>query len=251
MFKFYTADYEGEMVSDSLHWRDGNKDSNGVWIPKTILNDEHTKTAHIIGNGPSREKINLFLLDGQSGGEGGITSVGQSYGCNQTFEEFNPTFLFCVNTEILEQMVLTGYYEDNIVYTTRNNLLKFPGKFHLYPHWQKLYMGPAAMRMACADGHKRVYLIGFDFYFGEVHHLYPATDTSYLPMGNTETIRSKLLKQVCNIIKLYDDVEFFHVLNTFNNKVEHQFEEFKWLPNIKPIGLFEYTNQTGLGAVAK
>lgn len=107
------------------------------------------------------------------------------------------------------------------------------------------------MRMACADGHKRVYLIGFDFYFGEVHHLYPATDTSYLPMGNTETIRSKLLKQVCNIIKLYDDVEFFHVLNTFNNKVEHQFEEFKWLPNIKPIGLFEYTNQTGLGAVAK
>ena len=75
MFKFYTADYEGEMVSDSLHWRDGNKDSNGVWIPKTILNDEHTKTAHIIGNGPSREKISLFLLDGQSGGEGGVTSV--------------------------------------------------------------------------------------------------------------------------------------------------------------------------------
>ena len=104
-------------------------------------------------------------------------------------------------------------------------------------------------RTLCLDVH--VSCCGFDFYFGEVHNLYPATDTSYLPMGNTETLRSKLLKQVCNIIKLYDDVEFFHVLNTFNNKVEHQFEEFKWLPNIKPIGLFEYTNQTGLGAVAK
>ena len=64
MYKFYTSEYEGEMVTDSLSWRDGNKESNGVWIPKTIFNEDHTETAFVLGNGPSILKYDYNLFDG-------------------------------------------------------------------------------------------------------------------------------------------------------------------------------------------
>lgn len=252
MHKFYTSNYEGEMVSDSLHWRDGFRDSHGVWIPKTIVNEEHTGVAHIIGNGPSRLKINLDLLHGQYGGEGGVTDVGQSYGCNQIFEDFNPTFLFCVNPEILDNIAKSEYCDNNIVYTTRKNILKFPGKFHLYPHWHSLFMGPAALRLACADGHKKIYMIGFDFYLqGDDQHIYPATDRSYIPIIDPTNLQQKLVKQVVSIVNQYKEIEFYHVLDTFNTKVKACFDEFRWLENLETIGMGQYINKTCLGAIAK
>jgi len=81
LFKFYTSEYDGEMVTDSLSWRDGNKTEHGTWTPKIIINNDPSGSAFVLGNGPSRLKHNLELLAGQHGGEE-IISVGQSYGCN-------------------------------------------------------------------------------------------------------------------------------------------------------------------------
>lgn len=249
MYKFYTREYEGETVSDSLHWRDGNKDSNGVWMPKTIINEGHTGVAHVIGNGPSRLKHKLQLLHGQVGGEGGVHSVGQSYGCNQLFQDFNPTFLFCVNPEILQWIVDSNYYEDNIVYTTRKNLIKFPGKFHLYPHYEPLFMGPAALRLACADGHKKIFMIGCDFYMPNTQsHIYPATDHSYLEIDDTAKLREKLIRQFITIMEMYEDVEFYYVIPEQVNNPGHLIDAFNWLDNVKCIGSLQYINMAELGA---
>jgi len=250
MYKFYTSEYEGETISDSVHWRDGNKDSNGVWMPKSIINEDHTGVAHVIGNGPSRLKHRLELLHGQVGGEGGPHSVGQSYGCNQLYQDFNPTFLFCVNPEILGWIAESNYWEDNIVYTTRRNLIKYPGKFHLYPHYQSLFMGPAALRLACADGHKKIFIIGCDFYLPNTQsHIYPATEKSYLPIDDTANLREKILKQFITIMQLYDDVQFYYVIEEQVNDPVHIIEEFNWVPNVKAIGSMQYINLAELGAI--
>jgi len=244
-------DYDGEQVADTLHWRNGNKNTNGIWIPKTILNEDHTGVAHVIGNGPSRLKHKLYLLHGQTGGEGGPHSVGQSYGCNQLYQDFNPTFLFCVNPEILSWIAESDYWKENIVYTTRKNLLKYPEKFYLYPHYENMFMGPAALRLACADGHKKIFLIGFDFYIsaGYEKQIYPATEKSYVPVVDFSNLQQKLIKQVVTIMKMYDDVEFYHVLGEQVTSPNAMFEEFKWVPNLKTLGLLEYINLAQLGAL--
>ena len=41
----------------------------------------------VIGNSKSRENFDLNLLKGQSGGEGGVTSVGQTYACNLIYKD--------------------------------------------------------------------------------------------------------------------------------------------------------------------
>lgn len=251
LFKFYTRDYEGERVIDTLHWRDSKKDDDGVWIPKTIINEDHSQTAFVIGNGPSRLKYDLNLLDGQHGGVSGIMSVGQSYGCNMLFKDFSPTFLICSNQEICDEIVKTEYCEDNIVYSTRKCIIKNPGKFHLYPHWKQMYAGPAAVRLACADGHKRVFMIGFDFYHEASTHLYPEMKKSYRPISTPKAINPPLINQLRSIFETYDDVEFYHVQPEHANFVEHVIDEWNWWHNVKTIGMLQFINLAQLGAIHK
>lgn len=251
LFKFYTSDYEGERVVDTLHWRDANKEENSVWIPKTIINEDHSDTAFVIGNGPSRLKYNLDLFNGQHGGAVGIRSVGQSYGCNMLFKDFTPTFLICANEEICDKIAKTNYCEENIVYSTRKCIVKHSGLFHLYPHWQQMYAGPAAVRLACADGHKRVFMIGFDFYNEATTHLYPAMTKSYKPISSPEAINPPLVNQLRSIFETYEDVEFYHVQPERANYSEHVIDEWNWCPNVKTIGMLQFVNLAQLGAVHK
>jgi hypothetical protein len=250
MYKFYTRDYIGETVADVTHWRQGNKKTAGTWIEKSIINDDHNGIAHVVGNGISRLKLNLEFLHGQSGGEGGPHSVGQSYGCNMLFKDFNPTFLICVNQDIINKIAETDYCENNIVYTTRKNIIKHPGKFHLYPNWQILNAGPAALRLACADGHKKIYMIGMDFYFpGIKQNVYPQDGNLYKPIENHNYANVNLLKQLCEIFQLYDDVEFYHVQD--GHDPVHLFDEFNWFRNVKSIGFRQYISIAQLGAIAR
>ena len=251
LFKFYTDDYEGEMVTDSVGWRDANKEENNVWIPKTIINDDHSETAFVIGNGPSRLKYNLELLNGQHGGAGGIKSVGQSYGCNMLFKDFSPTFLICSNQEICDEIAKTNYCEDNIVYSIRKCIVKHPGLFHLYPHWQNMFAGPAAVRLACADGHKRIFMLGFDFYNESTQHLYPEMKRSYKEITDTVGRNSVLAKQLKSIFDTYDDVEFYHVQPEHANFSENLIDEWNWCHNLKTIGKLQFINLAQLGAVHK
>lgn len=251
LFKFYTSEYEGERVVDSLHWRDANKEENSIWMPKSIINEDHSETAFVIGNGPSRLKYNLEFFNGQHGGAGGIKSVGQSYGCNMLFQDFAPTFLICTNEEICAEIAKTNYCEENIVYSTRKCIKKYPGNFHLYPHWSQMYAGPAATRIACADGHKRVFLVGFDFYNDSTEHLYPEMGRSYKPLTSPEERNEPLKKQLGMIFELYDDVEFYHVQPERAIFTEHLIEEWNWYPNVQTIGMQTFLNLGQLGAIHK
>ena len=98
--KFYTADYAGETVSHNVSWKNRNDPNSMIWVEKTITNDTHNKVAHVIGNSTSRKDFDLNLLTGQTGGADGVQSVGQTYGCNQLYKDFAPTFLISVNKKI-------------------------------------------------------------------------------------------------------------------------------------------------------
>lgn len=252
MYKFYTSEYEGEMVTNSLSWRDGSKETNGVWIPKTIFNDDPSNAGFVIGNGPSRNAFDLRLLNGVRSSTDFTKSrapenVGQSYGCNLLYQDFTPTFLICFNNEICTAIKKSEFYKDNIIFTNKRNISKNPGLFHLYPHFEKMFAGPAAARLAAADGHKDVFLLGFDFYSDIIDHIYPEMKSSYQPINDYDAVNNKLIDQCKRVFDTYEEVNFYHVQPESGKFKTNLVEEWNWCPNLCTIGMQEFLAIAHLG----
>lgn len=248
MQHYYTADYEGEIVINSTSWRDAHKEENRVWIPKTIINEPDNLTAHIIGNGPSRTKFDLQLLNGQVGGELGIRSVGQSYGCNLLYKDFNPTFLVITDKHLVQELVDSGYCVDNIVYSNMYNIKDYPDNFHLYPHYYNSPTGVLAAHIAAADGHKTIYLLGFDWYKSGNENLYLDQNERYQLVEKVDEINQKFTYNLCKLIGLYPDTDFVRVCDTNSSLYP---DDLNWCRNFRQLEYRQYTSEAQLGAIAR
>ena len=242
--RFYTKDYTGEYVSVGSEWKNKSNPDHMHWVEKTIINDDHDNIAHVIGNGTSRSGIDLRLLKGQVGGAK-VRSVGQTYGCNNLYKDFNPTFLITTNTTICNNIAASGYPEQNIVFTNVKNIINYPQHFHLYPKLAMGSAGSAAIRLACADGHTTIFLLGMNGYSYETDNVYYGDET-YARYDNYEGINKKLVHTNINIFKEYSDVKFYFVKPLDS----HYDEAYKWLKNVKPITKREYFSIAQLGAIA-
>lgn len=248
MQHFYTADYEGEIVVQSTSWRDANKEENRIWIAKSILNEPDNLTAHIIGNGLSRKNFNLQLLTGQVGGEGGVRSVGQSYGCNILYKDFSPTFLVVFQKTLCAEIANSGYCEDNIVYSNARHILSNPGAFHLYPHYYNAPTGVLAAHIAAADGHNTLYLLGFDWYKQGNENIYFEQHDLYNTIQEIEGQNKKFTDALVRLMNMYPDTEFVRV-STINNSLYP--DELNWCKNFRQIDYSHYISEAQLGAIAK
>lgn len=243
---FYTEDYEGEMVSVASSWRDKNDPNKMTWVEKTVINDEHDGIAHVIGNATSRKDFEIRFLKGQTGGSQGVRSVGQSYGCNLLYKDFDPTFLICTNSILCDELAESGYCEDNIVYSNIKNILKHPDKFHLYPNHFIATAGTLATRMACADGHKTIYLLGMTTYLQEDDNIYIGENECYTELEDRGPANQKFTHEMSRLFLTYSDVQFYLVVKEKGLMPE----AYNWCPNIKEISHMEYINLASLGAVA-
>lgn len=247
MQRYFLEDYQGETVTTATSWRDANKEENRVWVPKSIINEIDNTNAHVIGNGPSRLDFNLELLHGQHGGEK-IVSVGQSYGCNLLYKDFNPTFLVCVDKQILPEIVESGYCEDNIVYTNAKNFIFYPELTHLYPLHYPANAGTLALHLACADGHKHIFMLGFDFYNLGNENVYFEAHNRYQEAVNAESSNNKFTDFFVRIMDTYPEVEFTRV---FTGKTENYPDALNWCKNYNQIDYRQYVSDAGLGAIAR
>lgn len=243
--RFYTADYLGEMVSANTSWKSRNDPSSMTWIERTIINDDHIGIAHVIGNSTSRLNFDLNLLNGQVGGEHGVRSVGQSYGCNLLYNDFSPTFLICTNKILCKEIVDSGYSEDNIVYSNVKNILLHPGYFHLYPKLFTASIGNLALRLACADGHKTIFMLGMTTYATESDNIYINKHELYKEVNPTNA-NNKLVNDACKIFLTYPDVKFYFVCKNPGLMPE----AYNWCPNVEEITMLQYYNLAQLGAIA-
>ena len=248
MQHYYTADYEGEIVVQSTSWRDANKEENRVWIAKSILNEPDNPTAHIIGNGPSRKNFDLQLLKGQVGGEHGVRSVGQSYGCNILYKDFSPTFLIVTQKQLCAEIAASDYCEDNIVYSNARHILSNPGAFHLYPHYYNAPTGVLAAHVAAADGHKTVYLLGFDWYKTGDENIYFEQHELYTTIQEVEGQNNKFTDTLVRLINLYPDTDFVRVCDTNSSLYP---DDLNWCSNFRQLEYRQYISEAQLGAIAR
>jgi hypothetical protein len=244
--KFYTADYTGETVSHNVSWKNRNDPNSMIWVEKTVINDTHNGIAHVIGNSTSRKGFDLNLLTGQTGGEYGAQSVGQTYGCNLLYKDFSPTFLICINKQICADIALSEYTKDNIVYSNVKNIIQHQGHFYLYPQLFTGNTGSLALRLACADGHKKIYLIGMTTYSMPEDNIYFGSHDAY-KAANIEGANNKFISDCTKIFLTYNDVEFFYVAKDAGLMPE----EYNWCPNVKEITYNQYYSLASLGAIAR
>jgi len=241
--RLYRSSYAGENVITRLTYENGEWKPETEMVPNQVFNTYTTTQALAIGNGESRLQFNLGLISTHQGGLYGTNRL-QTYGCNALYRDFTPDFLIAVGDDIVKEIANSNYPTNNIVYTNGQHILEYPGKFYLIP--QNLYWdaGSLAVYMACFDGHKKIFLIGFDGYHGEpgLNNVYKHTD-NYLPPSKSQN-GAFWERSLHTIMSTYSNVEFVRVCHTAESWVPGDLDV---LPNLRQINYRQFVLEADLG----
>ena len=240
--KIYRSSYTGEDIVVERSYTDGVWHDVTETVPNAVTNNQISNQAVVIGNGPGRLGINLAAIKNHRGGLLGARAL-QSYGCNALFRDFTPDFLVATGNDVVKEIANTGYTTDNIVYTDAVHALEYPGKFYLIPHNPYADAGTAAAYIAAFDGHKKVYLIGFDGNNteGYNHNVYAGTP-GYQPINSTVDAK-KWDAALASLFATYDDTEFIQVTEFGNDTIPAS-----WLScvNFRQISIREFVLEVDL-----
>ena len=240
MKKLYRTDYEGEFVIDGYVLKEGRRYENREFIPNTIVNNQHTSKAVAIGNGTSRLAVDLKKIERHAGGHLGKTRL-QSYGCNAVYRDMKPDFLVSINNFMVNEIVRSGYADDNVVLSNSNNCINHPGKVHLIPYAINLCVGAIALYLACFDGHKTVYMLGYDNQDGESNNNVYADTDNYAKSDNKVSSK-KWEGQTKRIIDTYDDVDFAWV----SGGTSRFPEDWKYCVNLREVTVRDFVLEVDL-----
>jgi hypothetical protein len=204
----YRTDYTGEFLIFNVELEDGKYEEEREWIPNNIDNSEHYGTAVVIGNGTSRDAIALNRIKNHRTGIGGVNRI-QSYGCNALIRDFEPDFLIATDRRMTAELA-EREPTDTIILSSGSNMLHYPGKFHLIPYGVSMNTGATAVYMACFDGHKKVYLLGFDNQTGERNNNVYAGTENY-DSEDTKVSSAKWVQAMAQVFRTFPDVTFTRV----------------------------------------
>jgi hypothetical protein len=241
--QLYRANYAGENIVTQLNLISGEWNPETEFVPNGVINTHSTNQAVAIGNGPSRLVFDLGHIARHKGGLLGTDRL-QSYGCNALYRDFTPDFLIANGDDIINEIFNSGYANNNIVYTHAESVLKYPGKFYLLPQNIHIDAGALAAYMAAFDGHKKIFLLGYDSYDVTMptDNIYVGTpgypDPGVLHSGEF------IGKSLTNVVKAYGDVEFIRVMPQDSWNIYYA---LKPLPNFRQIDYRDFVLEADIG----
>jgi hypothetical protein len=158
-------------------------------------------TAFVLGNGVSRRNINLTQL----------RLHGPIYGCNALYREYTPDVLVATDRPIATRIQESGYSAQHRFHTRRPmpNLGAKPVPTGYYGNSS----GPIACALAAQDGHRDIYMLGFDL--GADHNqtfnnMYAGTEF-YKEQGARPTFTGNWIRQLTQIAKDFSSVTFHRI----------------------------------------
>jgi hypothetical protein len=184
-------------------------------------------TAFVLGNGRSRLSINLESL----------RTYGKIYGCNGLYREFIPDVLVATDRPIAQAIEESGYPLTNKFYTRRPSLEL--GSLALKRPYQGYSSGPNAVALACLDGTKTVYMIGFDCgsptpYLNNVY----ANTEFYKTSQDKATYAGNWVKQITQICRDFPLIPFVRVMG----KESVHIPEFATISNLSTLQISDFQN---------
>lgn len=185
-------------------------------------------TAFVIGNGVSRQAVNLELL----------RPLGKIYGCNALYRDFAPDVLVATDKPIATEIQNSGYSIKNKFYTRKpvENLgaLKVPQEYYGYSS------GPIATGIAAIDQHQLIYMIGFDMgpLNNKFNNVYADTDF-YRKSDATPVFTGNWTKQIRKIAEDFPKVQFLRV----QGKTTADIPEFANIKNLKHLPIHTFLDR--------
>ena len=184
--------------------------------------------AFVLGNGVSRQQVDL----------NNMRHLGNIYGCNALYRDFTPTVLVSTDKPISERIQTEGYAKNNRFYTRRPaphlGALPVPQKYFGYSS------GPIAASIACFDGAKVIYLVGFDM--GPVNNRFNnvyADTEFYKKSAAVPTYTGNWARQLATIMKDYPKIPFIRVMGSTTAHVK----EFDNVTNYTTMPIAEFLNR--------
>lgn len=193
------------------------------------------KRAFIIGNGPSRQKFNLKLLQGH----------GTIFGCNALYRDFPkfdiPDFLVAIDDKIIEEITESKFPKDRVVIPPedeRHEDVEFNPNARLRSN-----AGVNAMLEAIKKGHRELYCLGFDFMLKNPNrslgNIYDGTN-AYGPETRSRYIDNmNRVKYMEFIAKKFTHIQFKFVVPQFPNKDEYHILNAK---NVHGVFYLKFTS---------
>ena len=225
--QIYRSNYSGEDVVTELVYEGGEWNPTTETVPNSVFNAPTTTQAVAIANGATRNEFELKFITLHKGGLFGANKL-QSYGCNSLYTEFTPDFLVVVGDENVAEIAATTYPDDNIVYVNGEHLVAHSGKFYLIPQNLSYDAGALAAYMACFDGHKKVFLLGYDSYTETIEH----------------PTQAFFIKTLAEVVKTYNNVDFVRVMPTASYSCDPQLSSF---PNFRQISYRDFVLEADIG----
>ena len=237
ILQLYRKDYDGEFVIVKSSIVGGKRINEKEWIDNPIINQHISGRAAIIASGESRLGFNVKMLEKHRGGLL-VSKKLQTYGTGSVYRDMRVDFFITVDTKKLEECIALKYTEAAVVYTLGSNCMKYPGEFYLIPHNVKYTTGAMAVWLAAFDGHKEIFLLGFDGQQqnGYNNNIYISSDD---PAKNIQPDDEMQIHYIKTIMNTYPEIQFYRVSG--QNKVDTQTpEEWKWCLNFKEMTYQEW-----------
>lgn len=243
--KLYRTIYTGEHIVTDLTLKSNNWNITKTWIGNSVTNNQISNQACVIGNGISRKEFQLSAVFNHFGGLLATQKL-QTYGCNALYRDFTPDFLVVSGDDagIITEIANSGYCTNNIVYASAMDIQAHPGKFYLVPQDPDWNAGSTATYLAAFDGHKKIYLVGFDGQDTENYNynIYAGTH-GYQSARNAHASPAFLDLTMKIVFDTYHDVEFVRVMPSANSAMP---ESWKGCTNLRQISFRDFVLEANL-----
>jgi hypothetical protein len=165
--------------------------------------NQQNNTAFILGNGTSRLRLNPNDLKG----------LGTIYGCNALYREFDPDFLVAVDVKMVNEIIAAGYHKTHQVWTNPNKGINSKTNINYFSPHKGWSSGPTALWFACNQGHKTIFIFGFDYQGleGKFNNVYADT-FNYKKSADTATFFGNWLSQTEKTIREFKSISFYRVI---------------------------------------
>lgn len=211
MQEIYRKDYDGEYVVLNTKIEGGKRVTEKEWVDNPIENQHISGRAAVIASGESRGDYDVTRLQYHRGGLLGRKKL-QTYGTGELHNEMLLDFFVTFDERKLTECIESKYTERATVYTSAKNCLLHPGEFFLIPQSMRGRTATIAAWLACFDGHKEIFLLGFDGQWCKGYN-----NNIYIPNDHPDKTREvedhKMRQQLHELMITYPGVDFYHVSN--------------------------------------
>lgn len=250
--KLYRQDLVEETINTVGFYINDKWNYQGEQIPVKQL-PEVSSHAVVIGNGISGHQFDLTTFlpyrETTAWGDVGEWKIKRqihnfyTYGCNALYRNYKPDFIVATGDGLINEIANSNYCDDNVVYVNSHSLEKFPDKFNIIPQNPEFNSGSVAAYLAAFDGHKKVFLLGFDGIDNNSDNYNFYGGTSNYPTRTTVLNEEFWVRSLNLVMKTYSDTEFIRVAPT---KKFRQPEMWKYNLNYRQIDFRQFVLEAGV-----